>query len=718
MALIGGVTLNLTGSGEPERIAGARVSPALFPMLGVQPHLGRTFLEEEDQPGRDHVVILGHELWRRRFAADPQIVGRTITLDSDLYEVIGVLPADFHFPKLSLLYAATVAAARPELWKPFALQPQEMSPVGDYNYVCIARLAPGVSVSAARSELRAVMFGMPASILRTELEASIRPLQEQMADRSSVGLKLLLAAVGVVLFVGCVNITNLLLTRMSGRRREIAIRAAIGASRRRLFRQLLLESWTLSALGGLCGLFVAYGVIGLILSVAPPDLPRLDEVGLNSRVFLFAVMVSALTGMLIGLLPALRFANADLYQSMTSVASRSATANRATGRIRSLLVGVEVGITALCVFTGGLLVRSFVNLLSVDRGFETARIITVDVSLSAARFPTIAKKAELIKTSIERLQALPGVVSVGVTNKLPLTGEGSNNAMIAEGAVTTERPAADIRTVNTDFLRAMDIPLYKGRNFDERDRNRNVALISKATAEHLWPQDSAIGKRFRLGAETRPPIEVIGIAGDVHGAGLDRKPEFTLYVPYWQGSFNPRGVSFIVRTDLEPSALSHDIRAALHDVDSELPLSEFRTMDDVLSESIAQRRFQMNLVLSFALAALVLASLGVYGVMSYSVVQRTREFGIRIALGAAPRVVLQSVIVKALAPVVVGLSLALPAAMAAASWLRSLLFGVVGNDPTTLLGSAAILLVMAVLAAYIPARRASLVDPVVSLRQE
>jgi predicted permease len=359
-----------------------------------------------------------------------------------------------------------------------------------------------------------------------------------------------------------------------------------------------------------------------------------------------------------------------------------------------------------------------VNLLSVDRGFETARIITVDVSLSAARFPTIAKKAELIKTSIERLQALPGVASVGVTNKLPLAGEGSNNAMIAEGAVTTERPAADIRTVNTDFLRAMGIPLYSGRIFDERDRNRNIAVISQATAEYLWPHDSAIGKRFRLGAETRPPIEVIGIAGDVHGAGLDRKPEFTLYVPYWQGSFNPRGVSFIVRTDLEPFALSHDIRGALHDVDSELPLSAFRTMDDVLSESIAQRRFQMNLVLSFALAALVLASLGVYGVMSYSVVQRTGEFGIRIALGAAPRVVLQSVIVKALAPVVVGLSLALPAAMAAASWLRSLLFGVVGNDPTTLLGSAAILLVMAVLAAYIPARRASLVDPVVSLRQE
>jgi len=475
---------------------------------------------------------------------------------------------------------------------------------------------------------------------------------------------------------------------------------------------------TLSAVGGLCGLFVAYGAIGLILAVAPADLPRLDEVGLNSRVFLFALMVSVLTGLFVGLLPALRFANADLQQSMTSSSSRSATANRTTGRVRSLLVSCEVGMTALCLFTGGLLVRSFVNLLSVDRGFETAQIITVDVNFSAARFPTILKKAELIKSSLERLQTLPGVTSVGVTNKLPLSGEGSNNSMIAEGVATTERPVADIRTVNPEFLRTMGIPLYAGRTFDESDRNRNVAVISKATADRVWPSDSAIGKRFRIGSETRPPIEVIGIAGDVHAAGLDRKPEFTLYVPYWQGSFNPRGVSFLVRTELEPSALSHDIRAAFHDADSELPLSAFRTMDDVLSESVAQRRFQMNLVLSFALAALVLSGLGVYGVISYNVVQRTAEFGIHIALGAAPRAVLRDVMVKALAPVIAGLLLALPAALAAESWLRSLLFGVTGNDPVTLVGSGLVLFFMAVLAAYIPARRASLVDPVVSLRQE
>jgi predicted permease len=717
MALIGGIYLNLTGSGEPERVSAARVSPALFPMLGVQPALGRMFSEEEDQPGRDHVVMISDTLWKRRFAADPEIVRKTITLNGDSYEVVGVLPANFHFPHLSHLYAMNIAAERPELWKPFALQPQEMSPVGDHNYACIARLARGVSMSAARSELQTVMSGMQTPASSMQLEPSIRPLQEQMAGRSSAGLKLLLAAVGVVLLVGCVNITNLLLTRMSGRRREIAIRAAIGASRRRLIRQLLLESLTLSALGGLCGLLVAQSAIRFILSVAPTDLPRLDEVGLNYRVFLFALIVSVLTGLLVGLLPALRFANADLHRSMTS-ASRSATANRASGTLRSFLISCEVGMTALCLVTGGLLVRSFFNLLSVDRGFETTRIVTVDVTFSAARYPTVEKKAELITAAIEHLETLPGVTAAGITNKLPLSGEGSNNSIIPEDTATPERPVADIRTVNRDFLYTMGIPLYHGRTFDEHDRSKSVAVISKATAEHLWPHESAIGKRFRLGAETRPPVEVIGIAGDVHGAGLDRKPEFTLYVPYWQGSFNPKGVSFIVRTDLEPSALSHEIRAALYDVDPELPLSAFRTMEDVLAESVAQRRFQMNLVLSFAFAALVLASLGVYGVMSYSVARRTGEFGIRIALGATPRVVLRGVIFNALTPVAVGLLMAFPAAMAAASWLRSLLYGVAGNDPAILLASGVVLTVMAVFAAYIPARRASLVDPVVSLRQE
>jgi len=347
---------------------------------------------------------------------------------------------------------------------------------------------------------------------------------------------------------------------MYGRRREIAIRAAVGASRRRLIRQLLLESLTLSALGGLCGLLVAQSAIRFILSVAPTDLPRLDEVGLNYRVFVFALIVSVLTGLFVGLLPALRFANADLHQSMTS-ASRSATTNRASGTLRSFLISCEVGMTALCLVTSGLLVRSFFNLLSVDRGFETTRIVTVDVTFGAAQYSTVEKKAEVITAAIEHLQRLPGVTTAGVTNKLPLSGEGSNNSIIPEDTAIPERPVADIRTVNRDFLYTIGIPLYHGRTFDEHDRGKSVAVISKATAEHLWPHESAIGKRFRLGAETRPPIQVVGIAGDVHGAGLDRKPEFTLYVPYWQGSFNPKGVSFIVRTDLEPSALSQEIRA-------------------------------------------------------------------------------------------------------------------------------------------------------------
>jgi putative ABC transport system permease protein len=719
MALIGGTSMNLTGSGEPERFPAARVSPALFPMLGVQPALGRLLRNEEDAPGRDHVVVIENDLWKRRFGAAPDIIGKTITLDGDSYEVVGVLPENFRFPKLSQLYAITVAGFRPQIWKPFALQRDEMDAIGDFNFICVARVAPGNSIAEAGSEL-AVMMQRIRSQFPTQLAglgAVMSPLQDQLVGRSRLGLELLFAAVSVVLLGAWVNVTNLLLARISTRRREIGIRAAIGASRGRLTRQVLAESLLLSGLGGVCGIAVAYVTIGVILRVAPADIPRLDELHPDIPMFLFTLGLSIITGCLIGLLPALRFTRTDLNQAMTS-SSRTATASVQTGRLRSMLVSVEVGLTVVCLIAAGLLLRSFVILLTVDRGFETNRILTADIAFSETRYPGLEKKSEFIKTALEQLRTLPGVTSVGVVNRLPLNGSGGNNGMIPEGMVTAEHPIVDIRTVNPDYLRTMGIVLYEGRSFDERDRGRNVAVVSKSTAERIWRGQNPVGKRFRFGSPDRLPIEIIGVAADIRGVSLDRAPELTAYVPYWQGSFGIRGVTIAVKTNREPAVVSAAIRTTIRSIDADMPLPPFRTMDQVVEQSVGERRFQLDLILIFGLIAVVLAALGIYGTMSCAVAQRTNEVGIRIALGAQPRSIAIRIVVDALKSVGIGLLSGIPIALAAAAALRSLLFGVSPRDPLTIIATCTIITMTAILAAFVPARRASRIDPILALRQE
>ncbi|MCU1276313.1 MAG: hypothetical protein JWO48_3744, partial [Bryobacterales bacterium] len=484
LALLGGVTFNLTGIGEPERIPAARVSPNIFRMLGMQTQFGRTFLDEEDHPGRDRVVVLNHELWVRRFGADPNILGRKIMLDGKPYEIIGVLRAGLHFPKLSQLYAMTISEERPQLWKPFAVRDDELDEMGDFDFACIARLKRAVPASQALSELNVLQADFVKNApFKVELRAALVPLQDQITGRSRTGLELLLAAVGAVLLIGCVNIANLLLARAIGRRREIAIRSAIGASRGRLVRQALVESLLLSGVGGLFGVAVAYAAIRAIVAYAPIDLPRMDEVHLDLRVLLFTLVVSILTGLLFGLLPAWRFAKADLQDAMKSGA-RGATAGRGSGSLRSLLVGVETGLSAMCLIAGGLLLHSFVKLLNVDRGFEVQRIVTVDLSLPATRFSDIEKRAVFLRSLLQGVASLPGVKSAGVSNRLPVSGEGGNNLVNVEGSKlpVMERPLADIRQVNPDYFRTMGVPLRSGRIFDEADRKREVALVSVMTA--------------------------------------------------------------------------------------------------------------------------------------------------------------------------------------------------------------------------------------------
>jgi len=719
VALIGGLNVNVTDSGEPERLPAARASSDLFPLLGVRPQLGRVFLAEEETPGREHVVLISDGLWRRRYAADPGIVGRAIAIDGIAHQVVGVLPGSFHFPKLSDLYPLTIVQDTPQIWKPLALGPDERTLGSRFDFVAIGRLKPGVSASQASSELDAIQKAFTAQMPRalgSDLRTLVHSLQGRIIERAKTGLQLILTAVGVVLFIGCVNITNLLLARFSSRRRELAVRSAIGASRWRLVRQMIVESLALSAVSGACGVLIAYGAIRAILALAPADVPRLDEVHLDARTVIFNGIITAIAGLVIGMSPAWQFGKADAGKAMAS--GRRSTTSRGIGRLRFFLVGTQVALSAVCLIAGGLLLRSLGHLLSVDRGFETNHVVTVGVSLPLSRYLTPQKRVAFVRTAVDRLKVMPGVVNVGAANMLPLAGEGGNSALTMPGSSVPlfEHAFGNIRTVNSDYFRTMGVSLQAGRLFSDADQERQVAVISMSIATRAWPGEDPIGKRFRFGPPSVPDKEVIGVVNDVRGVSLEAGPSFSVYVPYWQGFFT--GTSFAVKTTDDPTVIAPAIRAAIRGIDAELPLSALRTMDEVVEGSVAQRRFQTNLVLVFGAAALLLAGLGVYGVMSYTVTQRTTEIGIRLALGAERGAVLRMMLRQALLPVAAGLGAAVPLGLGVASWLRSLLFGVSPQDPTTIASACLALIAAGVLAAYLPARRAASLDPLNALRYE
>ena len=718
MALIAGDVANLTGSGEPQRVNRARVSPALFRMLGVEAQIGRTLLDEEDAEGKDDVVVIDHELWENRFGGDPGIVGKTLKMNDRPYRIVGVLPGSFRFPKLSQLYAMTIAEERPQVWKPFALRDSEKDEMGDFNFVCIAKLRPGATAAQAEAELNGIQAGITAKLPeKVELRAHVVGLQDQITGRTRGGLELMLAAVAAVLLIACVNIANLLLARATGRRRELAVRTALGAGAARLVRQMLAESVLLSAIGGALGMVLAYGGIRAIMAYAPMDLPRMDEIHPDLRLLAFNVAVSLGAGLLFGLLPAWRYAKADPQEALQA-GSRGSTGSRGSGRVRNVLVAAEVGLSAVCLIAGGLLLRSFVNLLHVDKGFETEQIVTTNLTLPYSRYGDAKAEAEFERRLLEKVTAIPGMASAGVSNQLPLAGEGNNNVIMPEGANLSmmDRPLADNREVNPDYFRTMGIRLVAGRYFDEHDRARPVAVISAMTAARLWPGKSAVGKRLIQGGGSLGPIEVVGVVADIRGASLIHAPTNTVYVPYWQDSRYT--VSLAVRTALPVSTVGPALRAAVRQLDPEMPAPVIRTMEERMAESVAPRRFQMTLVLLFGAAALLLASLGIYGVVAYSVGQRTSEMGIRMALGAQPGSISGMVLRQGMAPVLAGLAVGVAGSLALGQLLGSLLFGVKATDPATIAGVATMLAVVAAVASWVPARRATRIDPAVALRGE
>ena len=720
MALIGRISLNLTGTGEPEQLQGARASAALFPMLGIRPQLGRVFLSEEDATGRDRVVILDDALWRRRFGADPGIVGRAISLSGNPYTVIGVLPPDFRFPKIADLFGMTVYEGRPEFWKPLAMTKDEATQAETFDFISIVRLKQTSSRAAALDQLNRVQASVSTWFAGSDLRAVMTPLDEQITGRSKAGLQMLLAAVGAVLLIGCVNITNLLLARSTQRRREIAVRSAIGASSTRLLRQALAESTMLAAIGTIAGLVLAHVVLQTVLAYAPIDLPRMDEVRLDGRIFGFMAVLGTFTSLACGLLPAWHFANADPQDAMKSI-SRTSTSGRAAERLRSSLVASEVALSAICLVAAGLLLHSFVKIMRVDPGFTSERVVTVDVALPGVRYPA-PKRVEFYRTLLSEVSALPGVVSAGITNKLPVAGRGTAATALIhiEGATAPiiERPIADVRNVNPEFFSTMGIGLRAGSLLSESDRDGTTAVISESLAERAWPNQQPLGKRFHIGSPQSSPLyEVVGIVGDVRSTSLSTNlPSPGVYIPYWRRAFSE--VSLAVKTNDDPAATYVLIHRTIRRLDAELPIPAMRTMDDVVMESVASRQFQMRLVLLFGIVALLLASLGVYGVVSYSVAQRTGEIGLRIALGAAPATVARGVLRQAMLPVTIGLVAGLVAAIGAGRTVRAMLFDVAPTDPVTLLTVSLLLLAVGMAACYLPARRAMRVDPLVALRTE
>jgi predicted permease len=718
MALLESINLNLTGSGEPEQILGARASADLFPMLGIRAQLGRVFLPEEDAVGRDRVVVLDNELWRRRFAANPQIVGRTITLNDLSYSVVGVLPAEFRFPKIADLFQMTVYEGRPQIWKPLALTTEEATTSENFNFSSIVRLKQSASPAVALQELNRAQAEIVKAFPGFDLFALMIPLDEQITGRSKAGLQLLLGAVGVVLLIGCVNITNLLLVRATSRRREMAVRSAIGASSNRLLRQALSETTVLCVLGGFAALLIAHAVLQGIVAFAPVDLPRMDEVRLDARVFGFTLLLSLVATVACGVLPAWQLAKADPQDAMKS-ASRTTTSGRAAGRLRSMLVAAEVAMSAICLVAAGLLLHSFVKLLDVDPGFRSERVITVDITLPAARYPTGPKRGGFYRAILDEIASIPGVTSAGTTNGLPVTARGGNSAVFLEGATGPlfERPLAEIRNVNPDFFRTLSIPLRSGVLFSESDGDRLTAVISASLAERAWPGQEPIGKRFRFGSERGPSYEVVGVVGDVRGAMLSGNQQFpTIYVPYWRRAFNQ--TTLVVKTTDEVAATYALVRQAIRRLDAQLPVPALQTMDDVVMTSLAPRQFQMRLVLSFGIIALLLASLGIYAVVSHSVAQRTSEIGIRIAMGAAPQRIAGAVLRRAMWPVVGGLTAGLVITIAAGRVLHGMLFGVTPTDVATLTSVTALLIGVGLAASYLPARRAMRLDAMAALRTE
>jgi len=717
---------NLNGGDQPERVAGQRVSANLFSLLGNNPIQGRWFAPQEDQPGSARVVILSYGLWQRTFGANAGIVNRTVQINGQPYTVIGIMPADFKFPPS---FSAAVAGAEEtltnaDLWVP--LTTDDMPLVRDIrNLKMVGRLKPGITPPQAKAELDSIASGLDRQYPEVNggLQTVAFPLHEQVTGDISLALWVLMAAVGLVLLIACANVANLLLAKATGRQKEIAIRTALGATRTRIVRQLLTESLVLGLLGGLLGLVFAIIGAKTLIALATVNIPRLRDFTFDRRALLFALAVGLITSLVFGLVPAVDASKPNLNEALKE-GGRSADGGSARNKLRSILVVLEIALAVVLVTASGLMFTSFVRLQRVNPGFNPANLVTLEIELPEAKYPNVQQQGIFEQQLLQKIRAVPGVVNAATVDNLPFSGNAFNSSFTIEGrpvpTAATERPRAYYRAISPDYFSTMGIQMVRGEQFSDRDTAdvQGVAIINDVAANKYWPGEEPLGKKIKRGrAESKNPwVTIVGIVASGNQNSLREVAQPEIYTPYLQNT-TPK-FTLVARTSSHPSTIVPSIRKEVWATDRELPVSNMQLMDELISNSVAQPRFYVILLSVFAGLALVLAAVGVYGVMSYSVTLRTRDIGLRMALGARPVDIFKHTLGQALVLALIGLGIGILLAITSTRVMSSLLYEISTTDPRTLGATAIILLVVALLASYLPARRATKVDPMVALRHE
>ena len=706
IAVISGWRPAMTGGAEPEPLPGEQVTYEYFGVLGITPALGRDFRHEDGVPNAARVAIIGDGLWKRRFGGSAAVVGQMVTLGGETHEIIGVLPAGFR----------PIIASAAEIWRPLRINIANPSR-GAITLRTVARLADGLSHERAQVQ---------ATALAKQLEAAhpdhnekvgflLTPLHDRVVGDIRPGLLALLGAVAFVLLIACANIANLLLARGSARGREVAVRLALGAARGRVIRQLLTESLLLAVIGGVAGLLLGVWAVDALVSIAPENAPRVAEIGLDPAVFAFALILTIATGLLFGLVPALQSARGDMTHSLKEGARGSAGGG---GRsVRRALIVAEVALALILLTGGALLLQTFLRLQAADLGFNPANVLVGAVNPPRTTYDTRAKHLAFYDQVFEKAAALPGVKKAALASVLPLSGD-SDMSFVLEGKpaprTPSETPVTWYRLVSASYFDTMEMPIRRGRGFAAREATPSV-VVNESMARKYYPGEEALGRRIRL-SDDGPWFTIIGIAADAKARGAREAAKIETFVPYWQ--FTEPGMNILLKTDGDPTRLSAPLRAAVASIDRNIPVAGITTLGEIVGDSIEQPRFFALLSVSFAVLALLLAAIGIYGVMAYAVAQRTTEIGVRMALGATPREVFRLVVGDGLKLTTLGVGLGGLGSLLVARWLTALLFGVTAGDPRTLAGTAGVLLTVALAACLVPARRATRVDPMVALRAE
>ena len=714
MAATAEETFNLTGDGDPERVAAYSVTANFFPLLGVPPALGRVFTADDDRPGAHNVAVLSHGLWQSRYGGDPQIVNRDIQLNGEKYTVVGVMPKGFQFFESDV-----------RLWVPIGFTSKQLANRGGHYLKVVARMKPGVTLDQAQADLAAVMARVakdhPEETMEGKLGAFAVPLREEFSGDVRSSLVVLLVAVACVLLIACANVAGLLLARAVARRREMALRVALGASRLRVIRQLLTESLLLAAAAGVLGSVLAYWSFAFLQKLVPEQMALLTSLTLDLRILLFTLLISLATGVIFGLVPALQSAKVDLNEAL-----KQSTRVTSTGKLRSALIVGEVALSLVLLVSAGLLIQTLFQLFNQYSVLQPEQVLTMRTVLPRTKYQEPQQRDGFYRQVLERVEHLPGVVSAGYTTSVPLQWKGGTSGFVPEG-LSSPIPGlaydANQRQVSANYLQTMNIPLRSGRYFDSRDNANSMAvvIINETMARQYWPGQNALGRRFNIGDPTDGPwAEIVGIVADVRQMGLDEPVKAEMYMPYQQVSdwpgYAPRDLA--IRTSGDPMSIAGSVRQIVREVDPDQPISNIATMSELLGNEAAQRRMGMIMLAAFAGLALLLASLGIYGVLAYFVTQHTNEIGVRIALGANRRNILALVLKKGMGLTLLGIAIGLAASFAFTRLMSSLLFGVKSADPVTFTVVPLLLVVVALLACWIPARRATKVDPMIALRYE